>query len=155
MKAELTQRITALRVVIDSNVWISAALSQRGAPAQLIRQVLGNGLPVFSNDTFAELESRLWSPKFDRYLSMEQRQRLLHDIAAIAHWVELPPAIAVLSYCRDSDDDKFIHTALAAEARWLVTGDQDLLILQGNALLSGITILSPDHALSVPELIGL
>ncbi len=147
MKAEKT--------VIDSNVWISAALSQRGAPAHCVRQVLGNGLVVFSKDTFAELESRLWRPKFDRYLSMEQRQRLLHDMAALAHWVEIPPAIAALRYCRDSDDDKFIHTALAAEARWLVTGDQDLLILQGNPSLSDLTILSPDQALSVPAWLGI
>lgn len=145
----------AEKVVIDSNVWISAALSQRGAPARLVRQVLGNGLPVFSNGTFAELESRLWRPKFDRYLSLEQRQRLLHDMAAIAHWVEVPPDIAALGYCRDSDDDKFIHTALTAEARWLVTGDQDLLVLQGNPSLPNITILSPEQALSVPEFVWL
>ncbi|NOS73299.1 MAG: putative toxin-antitoxin system toxin component, PIN family [Methyloglobulus sp.] len=151
MKAELTQQSATVKVVIDSNVWISALLNQHGAPAQFVKQALGKGLPVFSNDTFAELESRLWRPKFDRYLSMEQRQRLLHDIDAIAHWVELPPAITALSYCRDGDDDKFIHTALAAEAKWLVTGDQDLLVLQGNPLLSDLTILSPDQALSDPE----
>lgn len=147
----MTRHSATLNVVIDSNVWISAVLSQHGAPAQFVRQALANGLPVFSNDTFAELESRLWRPKFDRYLTLEHRQRLLHDMAALAHWVDIPPDIAALSYCRDSDDDKFIHTALAAEALWLVTGDQDLLILQGNPSLSGITILSPDQALSVTE----
>lgn len=151
MKAELTQQSATVKVVIDSNVWISALLNQHGAPAQFVKQALGKGLPVFSNDTFTELESRLWRPKFDRYLTLEQRQRLLHDMAAIAHWVELSPAIAALSYCRDGDDDKFIHTALAAEAKWLVTGDQDLLILQSNPSLSSITILSPDQALSVHE----
>lgn len=144
----------AEKVVIDSNVWISAALSQHGAPARCVRYVLNYGSPVFSKDTFAELESRLWRPKFDRYLSREQRQRLLYDIAALAHWVEVPPNIAALSYCRDSDDDKFIHIALATEAKWLVTGDQDLLVLQGHPSLSDITILSPDQVLSVPEWLG-
>lgn len=35
---------------------------------------------MFSTDTFAELESRLCLPKFDRYLSLEQRQRDLFDM---------------------------------------------------------------------------
>lgn len=84
MKAELTRHNATLKVVIDSNVWISAVLSQHGAPAQFVRKALGHGLPVFSNDTFAELEARLWRPKFDRYLTLEHRQRLLHDMAALA-----------------------------------------------------------------------
>ena len=81
---------TSSRVVIDSNVWISAALSSSGAPAQVVARVLARGTPVFSPETLAELESRLWRPKFDRYLSMDVRRRILHDANAASHWVELP-----------------------------------------------------------------
>lgn len=42
-------------------------------------------MPVFSAATFAELEARLWKPKFDRYLSMEIRRAILHDVNAAAH----------------------------------------------------------------------
>jgi len=59
-----------LKAVLDTNIWISAALSQSGAPAAVVRQVLQNGVPVFSAATFRELETRLWKPKFDRYLDM-------------------------------------------------------------------------------------
>lgn len=38
--------------------------------------------------------------------------------------------LATQTYSRDADDDKFIHTALAASAAWLVTGDQDLLVIE-------------------------
>ena len=38
--------------------------------------MLSNGIPVFSAATFAELETRLWKPKFDRYLSMESRRAI-------------------------------------------------------------------------------
>ena len=62
------------RVVIDTNVWLSAALSPAGAPSQVVRRVLAHGVPVFSDATFAELKTRIWKPKFDRYLSMEARQ---------------------------------------------------------------------------------
>ena len=37
-----------LLVVVDTNVWISAALSKIGSPAQLVRHVLAHGMPVFT-----------------------------------------------------------------------------------------------------------
>ncbi len=118
------------RVVLDTNIWLSAAISKSGAPAQVVRRVLQNGIPVFSKATFAELEARIWKPKFDRYLSMETRRAILHDANAVSHWVDIPPDLAAQTYSRDPDDDKFIHTALAASAAWLVTGDQDLLVIE-------------------------
>ena len=147
MKAKSAQGMVR-RVVIDTNVWISAALTQEGAPARLVRRVLERGLPVFSIATFAELEARLWKAKFDRYLSMDLRRRILHDLNAAAHWVDIPTEIASQGYCRDADDDKFIHTALAASAPWLVTGDQDLLVV--SAVL-GVRILSSAAALQIPD----
>lgn len=143
MKAEPIGAV-ANRVVIDTNVWISAALSKAGAPTQVVRRVLELGVPVFSAATFAELEARLWKPKFDRYLSMESRGAILHDANAVAHWVNISEAIAAQRYCRDADDDKFIHTALAAAAPWLVTGDQDLLLIPAGL---GVRILAPAEAL--------
>jgi len=130
--------------VVDTNIWISAALSPGGAPAQVVRRVLAGGLPVFSASTFAELEARLWRPKFDRYLSMESRRKILGDLQSAAHWVEVLPQIAAVSYCRDVDDDKFIHAALAAGAKWLVTGDTDLLAVPA---MKAITILTANDAL--------
>jgi uncharacterized protein len=141
MRAELAGKAPAVdkkrvatienkRVVLDTNIWLSAAISKSGAPAQVVRRVLQMGVPVFSQATFAELETRIWKPKFDRYLSMETRRAILHDANAVAHWVDIPADLATKTYSRDPDDDKFIHTALAASAAWLVTGDQDLLVIE-------------------------
>lgn len=143
MKAE--HRLLA---VIDTNVWISAALSPAGALAQLVRHVLAHGVPVFSDGTFAELQTRLWKPKFDRYLDMDLRRRLLHDLNAAALWIEVPPAVAAVAHCRDVDDDRVIHAALAAGAPWLVTGDQDLLCVPP---MPGLCILTPAAALAAVE----
>lgn len=136
---------TAGRVVIDTNVWISAALSSDGAPARVLRRVLECGMPVFSAATYTELETRFWRPKFDRYLSMELRRRILHDASAAAHWVEIPQNLRVQAWCRDVDDDKFIHAALAAQAGWLVSGDQDLLTMPA---IAGLRVVSPVEALA-------
>ncbi|MCE2688255.1 MAG: putative toxin-antitoxin system toxin component, PIN family [Rubrivivax sp.] len=133
------------RVVIDTNVWISAFLVRSGTAAQAVRRLLELRRPCFSEATFTELESRLWKPKFDRYLNLEDRRALLHDVQALAHWVEVPREVAAQAWCGDAGDDKFIHTALAARVPWLVTGDLDLLSVQP---LQGLQILTPADALA-------
>jgi len=138
MKAE------CLKFVIDSNIWISAALSPGGKPARLVELVLDCAIPVFSPETFHELETRIWKPKFDRYLSIELRRSLLHDISAVSLWVDVPSDIACLTFSRDTDDDKFIHAALAAQAEYLVSGDNDLLSVMPPP---GLAIHSPADAL--------
>lgn len=129
------------RLVIDTNVLISAALLQESVPARLLRRVLQNGRIVFSQATFTELESRLWRPKFDRYVSMENRRLLLHDLSSVADWAE--PALAS-RHSRDADDDKFVHLALASGAAWLISGDRDLLDLKR---VESVRVLSPASAL--------
>lgn len=138
-------------VVIDTNVWISGMLTKSGVPAQLIRQVVRQGRPVLTPETFAELKQRLWLPKFDRYVSIEDRRRLLHEIDTAALWIDVPAQIAKQAFCRDADDDKFIHAALASNADWLVTGDKDLLVLSETLLASGVRIVSPSDAMQLPE----
>ncbi len=44
-------------------------LTRTGAQAQLTRLAAKDGLPVFTQATFAELKQRLWLPMFDRYAS--------------------------------------------------------------------------------------
>ena len=146
MKADPTLPTAYSIVVLATNVLLSAALSPKGAPAQLVDRLLTQAQIVFSEQTFAELKTRLWKPKFDRYITMERRQGLLHDFNAIAHWVNVPEPIANVAYSRDSTDDAFIHAALAAGARRLVTGDDDLLCLNPIKDLD-LRIVTPRQAL--------
>jgi uncharacterized protein len=132
------------RVVIDTNVWISASLVPTGVPAQLVAHVLAHGVPVVTKQNVAELRSRLWKPKFDRYITLEQRQALLHDLEACAFWAEVPPSIRQQTFSRDPNDDPFVHAALTSQAEWLVTGDDDLLVL-ANTL--PFAIVKPAQAL--------
>lgn len=150
MRADLTLPDTYSRVVVDTNVLLSAALSPKGAPAQLVDRLLIQAQIVFSEQTFAELKTRLWKPKFDRYITMECRQSLLHDFNAIAHWVNVRERIATVAYSRDPTDDAFIYAALAADARRLVTGDDDLLSLDPIKNLD-LRILTPRQALDEIE----
>lgn len=132
------------RVVVDTNVLLSAALAPNGCPAKLVDRLLLEGRLVFTQVTFAELESRIWKPKFDRYLPIERRQRLLRDFNASALWVDVPTTIAGRTFSRDVSDDAFIHAAMSADATRLISGDDDLLCLHP---LEKLHILTPRTAL--------
>lgn len=136
-----------LAVVLDTNVWISAALSQAGAPAKVVAHVLAHAMPVFSEATFAELRSRIWKPKFDRYLTIEARNKMLDIALSVAQWVEIPTTLSPQSHCRDRNDDVFIHTALSANAGWLISGDDDLLSAPP---VPQLQIMSPRQASTLP-----
>jgi len=132
------------RAVVDTNVLISAALLAASVPARLVRHLLLHGRVLFSEDTFAELEQRLWRPKFDRYVSTDMRKALLHDWAAAAEWV--PVHGTPQRFSRDPDDDKFIHAAVAGRADVLISGDADLLEL---GAVHGVPILPPAQVLDL------
>jgi uncharacterized protein len=135
--------VTSLKLVIDTNILISAALSAQGAPAQLVLCTLARHRLVFSQKTFDELRTRIYRPKFDRYISLDDRERLLRDFNACAVWVE-PGEPG--QYCRDRDDDHFIEAALKAQADYLISGDKDLLDAPP---VQGLHVVSVHQALEV------
>lgn len=128
--------------VLDTHVLISAALSRQGSPYALVQQVLAHARLVFSEPTFEELRTRLYRPKFDRYINLDVRERVLRDLSACAVWVDIDDSGR---WSRDRDDDKFIATALQMPGAVLVSGDQVLLQAHGPA---GLCILSPAYALA-------
>lgn len=127
----------AERLVLDTNVLISAALSPAGKPYAVLEYTVQNGVLLFSGTTFLEIRTRLARPRFDRYLSREKRTVFLHRLQLFAEWVTIE---GKLRACRDPDDDKLLETALAGGARCLVTGDADLLELNP---YEGLPILRP------------
>ena len=140
------------RVVIDTNVLISAALIANTPPALAVNLALQRGRLVFSEDTFAELETRLWRAKFDRYLTLEARKALLHDWRAVSDWMSPALTASVATrHSRDADDDMFVHAAVASGAELLVSGDRDLLDL---GTVAGVAIVTPAQACTLIEAWG-
>jgi len=132
-------------VVIDTNVWLSAAITRSGTAAVLCRLLIErNFQPVFSPRTFDELASRLFLPKFDRFLGIDSRRHFLADARDSARWCSVPASLSAQTWCRDPNDDKFIALALAVQATRLITGDTDLLCLDP---LGELRILTPRGAL--------
>jgi putative PIN family toxin of toxin-antitoxin system len=125
------------RWVVDTNVLISRLLMPGGVAARAMDRALADGVLLVSDATLAELADVLSRPKFDRYVSIAERQRYLQLLGGVARRVTITYQTAI---CRDPKDDKFLHVALNGEANILVTGDADLLVLHP---FHGIDILTP------------
>ena len=126
-----------LRLVVDTNVFVSAIILPLSLPRRAVDQALDNGVLLFSAATIAELEEVLRRPKFDRYVIREERQFFLSQLASTGEFVQI---IQLVRECRDPNDDKFLEVALNGRADVIVTGDADLL---GIHPWRGIEVLSP------------
>jgi putative PIN family toxin of toxin-antitoxin system len=130
------------RLVVDSNVLISAALSVQGTPARLLDVLVeSRSILLFSEPTMAELASRLMGSNFDAYVDRSMRICFLAELDAVTEFVGITGAPMG---CRDRDDDKFLETALSGAADLVVTGDSDLLVLNP---WQEIPILRPGQAI--------
>lgn len=76
-------------------------------------------------------------PKFDRYISIQDRQEFIRLLGRVA---ELVPSTYTIRACRDPQDDKILELAVNGRAEIIITGDRDLLALHP---FQGIQILSP------------
>ncbi|MBM3556171.1 MAG: putative toxin-antitoxin system toxin component, PIN family [Alphaproteobacteria bacterium] len=126
------------RVVLDTNVLVSALLFRSGALAWLRFAWQGERvLPLLSRATATELIRVLAYPKFR--LDPAETEAVLGDYMPWCETVAVPPRLA-LPRCRDPADRPFLALARAGRADALVTGDKDLLALEGRF---DIPILTP------------
>lgn len=114
------------RFVFDTNVLISAFLFSQSKPRQALDQATVIGVIVLSSSVLSELEEVLYRPKFDRYLTRERRQEFLEDLTENAQFIDVTEQI---NECRDPKDNKYLELALSGQAECIVTGDDDLLVL--------------------------
>lgn len=97
---------------------------------------------LMSSETLGELADVLSRPKFDRYISIADRQQFLRLLGRVA---EIIPITYRVRACRDPSDDKFLELAVNGSAHAIVTGDKDLLALDP---FRGISIVTPARYLA-------
>jgi uncharacterized protein len=125
-----------LRGVFDNNVLVSAALLG-GILRQAFDKLLDNGTVLVSAPVLLELADVLNRPKFDKYVTHDERMRFMVSFLKVAEMIEITETITV---CRDPKDDKLLELAVSGSADFLVTGDEDLLVLNP---FRGVEIIAP------------
>lgn len=132
------------RCVVDTNVLVSRLLIPGGVPARAVDHALAQGVLLVSSATLAELAQVLSRPKFDPYVTRQEREDFIRKLGGVARLIDIRWQDAV---CRDPRDDKFLHVAVNGEADVLITGDADLLVLHP---FHGVRILTPADFLLHP-----
>jgi putative PIN family toxin of toxin-antitoxin system len=118
------------RVVLDTNVVLSALLFGGGAAARVRTGWQSGGfVPLASTATAQELVRVLAYPKFR--LAAEEQAELLADVMPWMQVARIPDPPPTVPRCRDPFDVPFLQLAVAGKARALVSGDRDLLALAG------------------------
>jgi uncharacterized protein len=130
------------RFVFDTNVLLSALLFAESKPAQAFFAALRCGTILTSLAALHELSDVLHRKKFDKYLTIEEREAFLDRYIETAAAIDIVEAIQA---CRDPKDDKFLEIAANGSATCVITGDSDLLALHP---FRGIPIVSPDTFLA-------
>jgi uncharacterized protein len=108
-----------IRVVLDTNVIVSALLKPQGTEAAVLLLVLhGMAAVALSEPVLAEYEEVLSRPKFKRPADVVIG--LLTDIKSVGHLVRPKHALAVSAH---ESDNRFLECAEAARADFLITGN--------------------------------
>jgi uncharacterized protein len=133
-----------MRVVIDTNAWVSAIILPQSRTGALI-PLLQDGLftPLFHPATLTELLSVLSRPRIqNKYgVSMEDVQTIADLLLVNGETVE---RLHKFTVCRDPKDDIFLDIAASGDANAIVGGDADLLTLHP---FRSIPIISPTEFL--------
>ena len=110
-----------MKVVLDTNVIVSAFLSPEGKPAAILKMVLHDDLKICINTAIlVEYEQVLSRVKFSERISLASIQRFFEILYEIGTKVDFVPGINDLP---DEADRKFYDTAITANAI-LVTGNK-------------------------------
>lgn len=118
---------SAVRAVVDTNVWVSAIITPSSFSSAIIRHFETRSfVPLFCQLTVDELRTTLRKPRLARRIQL-QFQSMNRLIAALStEGEELPDPEEINAICRDPADDIFIALAVTANADYLVTRDDDL-----------------------------
>ena len=133
-----------LRVVLDTNLVVSAMLLPQSRPRQALDYVRRHGTVLVSAAALSELREVIRRPRFNRYLLEGQRREFLYNLEQDS---ELIPITHAITACRDPNDDKFLELALSGNATHIITGDHDLLALHP---FRSIPIITPATFLTPP-----
>lgn len=142
----------AVKIVIDTNIWVSALISPSGIASNLVDLwKAGKFTLVISEQQITELYEVLTRPKFSIKYRLPEKEvtGLVTSISKRAERVTLKGNI---KWCRDPEDNMFIEAAIRGKAKYLITGDKDITNDEKVCLLlsqQGVIVTSLSRFLSL------
>ncbi|WP_416440564.1 putative toxin-antitoxin system toxin component, PIN family [Leeuwenhoekiella sp. A16] len=113
------------RVILDTNLWISFLISNNfKAIDKLVKT--GEITLIFSNELLEEFIDVVKRPKFKKFFSQKDIKALLELFDEYAELIEVS---SDLDLCRDKKDNFLLNLSVDGTADFLITGDNDLLVI--------------------------
>jgi putative PIN family toxin of toxin-antitoxin system len=116
-----------MRVVIDTNLWLSGLMLPTSVPGLLVRAVVaGEIVAVTSEPLLQEIGAALHYPKVRKRIALtdEQLRRFLTELRYVTEVVDIAGVVAEVP--KDRRDDFILATFIASGADYLISGDSDL-----------------------------
>ena len=123
----------SVRVVPDTTVIVAHLLGRRTASAQIVRMWREGALEFgMSRALVGEIRSIIGKPYIQRQCRVprEQIEALLGELRERSTYVEEIPRVDVVK--SDPSDNVLIATALATDARYVISNDKHLLLVWGH-----------------------
>ena len=119
-----------MRAVIDTNILIRALIKPDGTVGPVLRKLAAGAYTIiYSEPLLKELLAKLVLPRIrDKYHVDDEAVEVLLEVFALRGQLVLPDR--TVRVCRDPNDDMLIEAALSGKASYVITGDQDLLVLK-------------------------
>jgi putative PIN family toxin of toxin-antitoxin system len=119
---------TVIKAVIDTQLFLRAAINRRSLPARLIYDLRGRYQLVTSVEISAEINDVLNRAEL-RAKFKTLTDEVTQEISALLQVAEIVAPSEVEAISRDAKDDIFLACAKASGAQYLVSEDKDLLVL--------------------------
>ncbi|GAV22216.1 putative toxin-antitoxin system toxin component, PIN family [Carboxydothermus pertinax] len=120
-----------MRVVVDTNVFISGLLKKHSYPAKILDAwILQKITPAVSRELINEYSVVLTRDKFKILGSVEKRLLIIQKLIELPWVLFIYPLETINVIKEDPADNKVLECATAANADFIVTGDQHLLELK-------------------------
>lgn len=120
-----------MRVVIDTNLWLSGLMLPTSAPGLLVRAVVaGEIVAVTIEPLLQEIGAALHYPKVRKRIALtdEQLRRFLTELRYVMEVFDIASVVAEVP--KDRRGEFILATSIASGPDYLVRGDSDLADLR-------------------------
>lgn len=117
----------SVKVVLDTNWYISASINRRSR-RKLYDLITNRNVEIFySDELLSEYQGVITRPKFQKIISAAQVARFLNLLLPRLRKMTISSSMLM---SRDPKDNYLLAMAIDLDADFLVTGDDDLLVLE-------------------------
>jgi putative PIN family toxin of toxin-antitoxin system len=116
----------AAKIIIDTNLWISFLIGKELKELKnlLVEETLQ---VVISEEILEEIILVTQRPKLQKYFPYGKVDELIQILRTVGLFINITSEVSI---CRDPKDNYLLALAKDSDANFLVTGDQDLLVIE-------------------------